>query len=535
MPIRKRSSRCWQFLAGAAVLIAVPLLLGGCKPKEEPAPDASTTGEVPAPTAAVNTRVEIATFTPAQIDALRKGIALMQSRPATDPTSWIYQANIHGVPGSGDNCPANTDPVQEAWATCQHGNFYFLAWHRMYLYYFEEILRAAIREATGDPNAQFALPYWDYATHQLPVPFTTPADATNSLYVAQRRAICNTPTAGQECVTAEQASSTDALGLFPFCNCPDGQASCDGCTAGLTPDETFGGEFTPAPVHFMGQFGELESQPHNVIHNRVGGSFGWMSDANCAARDPIFWLHHANIDRLWQVWLNQNSGRVNPLGSTAWTTQKFTFFDGTGAKVEKTGCDILNMVTQLNYEYQGLPVQNVVLCTESAQPAPQPEAAPASTPMTELAASPATGFNLGSAPLKVAVPVPANMKQRITTLAESAQPEKLRLVIEGLTQLKPGGVYEVYLNLPAGQAPDPKGPYFVGDVALFGHAGHGTESSRSFDVSDEMHDLQQKGEWKGEVNLTFVLSGGEEPRTGTQAAPGNLLRFRRATLVTRQQ
>ncbi|MGH7262080.1 MAG: tyrosinase family protein [Nitrospiraceae bacterium] len=42
---------------------------------------------------------------------------------------------------------------QTAWNTCQHGSYFFLSWHRMYLYYFERILR----EASRDPN--FALPY----------------------------------------------------------------------------------------------------------------------------------------------------------------------------------------------------------------------------------------------------------------------------------------------------------------------------------------------------------------------------------------
>jgi tyrosinase len=33
----------------------------------------------------------------------------------------------------------------------------------------------------------------------------------------------------------------------------------------------------------------------------IGGD-GWMSDPDKAALDPIFWLHHANIDRLWAAW-----------------------------------------------------------------------------------------------------------------------------------------------------------------------------------------------------------------------------------------
>ncbi|KAL2690149.1 hypothetical protein Neosp_004217 [[Neocosmospora] mangrovei] len=53
---------------------------------------------------------------------------------------------------------------------------------------------------------------------------------------------------------------------------------------------------------------------HNNVHNVTGGSdlkeygLGHMSDVPVAAFDPIFWLHHCNIDRLLSMWqaLNWN-------------------------------------------------------------------------------------------------------------------------------------------------------------------------------------------------------------------------------------
>ena len=70
--------------------------------------------------------------------------------------------------------------------------------------------------------------------------------------------------------------------------------------------------------------GSIESLPHNVIHGVIGGvapgedpndwrNFGLMSMPMTAALDPIFWLHHANIDRLWSVWLRDTlEEHVNP-------------------------------------------------------------------------------------------------------------------------------------------------------------------------------------------------------------------------------
>jgi hypothetical protein len=77
------------------------------------------------------------------ITALRDGVAEMKSRADSNPTSWRFQANIHGTFDT---------PAQPTWNRCQHGSFFFLSWHRMYLYFFERILRAA------SGNQDLALP-----------------------------------------------------------------------------------------------------------------------------------------------------------------------------------------------------------------------------------------------------------------------------------------------------------------------------------------------------------------------------------------
>jgi tyrosinase len=49
---------------------------------------------------------------------------------------------------------------------------------------------------------------------------------------------------------------------------------------------------------------------HNTIHNWVGGI---MSDIMYSPCDPIFWLHHAFIDRTWSLWQAPNAGQAPPL------------------------------------------------------------------------------------------------------------------------------------------------------------------------------------------------------------------------------
>jgi tyrosinase len=43
---------------------------------------------------------------------------------------------------------------------------------------------------------------------------------------------------------------------------------------------------------------KLELGPHSDVHLAVGGT---MATAVSPA-DPLFWLHHANLDRLWSTW-----------------------------------------------------------------------------------------------------------------------------------------------------------------------------------------------------------------------------------------
>lgn len=42
----------------------------------------------------------------------------------------------------------------------------------------------------------------------------------------------------------------------------------------------------------------LEGAVHGSVHNAVGGNMATGSSPS----DPLFWLHHANLDRLWAEW-----------------------------------------------------------------------------------------------------------------------------------------------------------------------------------------------------------------------------------------
>jgi hypothetical protein len=67
--------------------------------------------------------------------------------------------------------------------------------------------------------------------------------------------------------------------------------------AGLAQNQQFnGGPTGTIPGH---AFVKIAFGAHNYIHHYIGGTF---DIEHISARDPIFWLIHSNLDRLWAMW-----------------------------------------------------------------------------------------------------------------------------------------------------------------------------------------------------------------------------------------
>ena len=272
----------------------------------------------------------------AYTEAYARAVALMQSRAPDDPTSWYFQAAIHGT---------FVRPAHPSWNQCQHQSWHFLPWHRMFVYFMERIVRAAVAEVGGPDD--WAMPYWNYATpfpgSTLPMAFrvpTLPDGSPNALYLPTRRSTAIME--GFE-LSTRVTDATKAMNRIPFA------ASADRAKT------SFGGGILP-PAQFAGALGMLETQPHNGVHTQVGSKSrasctgGFMSAVPCAANDPIFFLHHANIDRLWNVWLGMGGGRANPTDG-AWRNQTFTLYDETGQAVTLANSQVVDAAGQLGYVY----------------------------------------------------------------------------------------------------------------------------------------------------------------------------------------
>jgi tyrosinase len=298
----------------------------------------------------------------------RQAIGVMKARPLREPTSWRYQAAIHDYPqnvsstASRRNDPRNPDPFaadsdfplppdrDTFWRKCEHGGWFFLSWHRMYLHHFEKIVMRIVAGLPGGPR-DWALPYWNYSASDaaalLPEPFRNPPLPSNHLRIPQR-----TPRANQ----GIRFLDLDAR-LNPDPSKPDTNLNC-------LRQKPFAGNFG-GPIgstHDRGSPGALENAPHNAIHGTLGGSGGFMSVFSTAPLDPMFWLHHCNIDRLWEVWVQRqkqlgnldrnpkNGGLANVGG---WLDQPFDFHDATGNAVQMTSRQVLNArLAPLSYEYE---------------------------------------------------------------------------------------------------------------------------------------------------------------------------------------
>lgn len=446
-------------------------------------------------------------------EAYALAVGVMQGRDDDDPTGWVHQAAVHGMNVA--------QPPDEFRHQCQHNTWYFLPWHRMYLHFFERIVRAAVREhpdVPDDVRESWALPFWDYDrggdTATLPTAFREPtlADGTtpNPLFTELRNG--NLMLGGP--LDPRLTSAARALAEGFFSNDP-----VPGVTVG------FGGAIT-GWNHFDENAeaapGELEGTPHNVIHGAVGATpGGLMRRVDTAALDPIFWLHHANIDRLWGEWLKLD-GRANPQESD-WLEEPFRFRDENGGSVRITSADVVS-TEELGYEYEE--VERPGLLADEGRPAMPTEPPPDRPP--ELVGATDAPLTLTGGEERVAISVSESARPALLA-GEGEEAQRVYVNVEGIQgEENPGVSYAVYVNLPDDADPSTAERHHVGNISFFGielardvggdpRGGHGLRYA--FDITDLVRQLREQGRWDPtEVRITFAPLR-PLPPPGAEAAP----------------
>lgn len=253
-----------------------------------------------------------------------------------DPRDWRHLAAIHWTVLPPSGWPESVD--DQAWNACQHGSWHFLPWHRMYLHHFEAIVRETVRSLGGPPD--WALPFWNYDPADSPTLSLPPAflaqkmedgERDNPLFVADRDPETNRGEPLDPGNVDVQTWSRAFAGV-----------------AHATPE--FGGVRLDWS-HSARSAGEIERAPHGVIHSDVGG---FMAMFHTAPLDPIFWLHHCNVDRLWEAWRNLE-GRRNPTDER-WLARVFQLGGGPRPTSLVVRDVVATTAHPMRYRYEGVSV-----------------------------------------------------------------------------------------------------------------------------------------------------------------------------------
>ncbi len=183
----------------------------------------------------------------------------------------------------------------------------FLPWHREYLRRFESALQAI------DPSV--TLPYWDWTTDNSPASSLWGDDFMGGNGTGPNQRVTTGPFAhatGEWTLTVLDPGETHpflkrafgAMGHLPT------EPDVDGALGVVPYDSAPWSGASNLNASFRNR---LEGSIHNPGHMWVGGSMMGMSSPN----DPVFWLHHCNVDRLWAEWqrAHPNEGYLPPSGT----------------------------------------------------------------------------------------------------------------------------------------------------------------------------------------------------------------------------
>jgi hypothetical protein len=416
----------------------------------------------------VLTRTSLTEFAkdPAKVESLKQGIAVMKARKPSDPRSWFYQAAVHGISPDEVQAALARDPdvrgVDQArfWNQCPHNgqsSADFLIWHRAYLFYFERILR----EAAQDPK--LSLPYWDYTGKDrrfpalLADPDQDPADPNgeprNPLFDARREMafMFGVYELSDEAVSIERAfNETEFFGKTEDAGFAGGVSDNEPLTQGL-----------------------IERTPHNMIHFAVGGAIGdtvgLMGEVSTAALDPVFWLHHSNIDHLWSQWECGKERAWGAVPAEAWLNDKPWSFHDVDLSVQQLTRMHYLTYTSLNIRYDTDKPRCKRLSANQPRPAGDEAPRPfAPTRSKQVAVLDQVTKLSSTASVSKEIQIPGEFSSSFSPMV-SAEKRRIVLELRGLDYEAPPSVgFEVYVNLPTGEEPRRSSPHFVGVLNLFG-------------------------------------------------------------------
>ncbi len=238
-------------------------------------------------------------------DRFLEALIRLKHKPAPDtpPGVSVYDVFValHGAV-MGVVAPQGGDPVNFG-----HWNIGFCPWHRQYLRQFELALQEEVDGVT--------LPYWDWTEHPDAVNFLFTPEFLSSLNAGFPRPVVDGVL--RETVPVDERpvwwpDDVDGFSVYGALGDGLGFQLTRGTAGGTWPPSAGaidaverlvveGPDFHPLWVFWLvleQGHPDLTTATHNAGHNFVGGHMGRGFSPN----DPLFWLHHANVDRIWANW-----------------------------------------------------------------------------------------------------------------------------------------------------------------------------------------------------------------------------------------
>ena len=266
----------------------------------------------------------------------------------------------------------------------------------------------------------------------------------------------------------------------------------------------------------------LETTIHGHIHCTVGNGClaPYIGIVPFAGNDLLFWMHHANIDRLWSCWTNSHGEKSNPVSDENWMKTPFVFVDEKGARVEMKVSELFDPNGRIDYRYA-----NVLQCYRG-----EPKAEPVRPQVVAGRAKPLlAGSNKSSVDIASAERVVVSaMNQEIAlqprtdkagndarlfaARPNSLRPSKVTLRLENVELKKDPGVSIAVLLVDSKS----KQRAFVGVISFFGafdhdpahaHDGKASLDRVTFDVTSQFQKLQSSVD-AGDIHLALEATSG---------------------------
>ncbi|KAK9056866.1 hypothetical protein SSX86_024230 [Deinandra increscens subsp. villosa] len=442
-----------------------------------------------------------------QVDKYRAAIQAMRALPDDHPHSFASQAKIHCAYCNGGYTQVDSGTGFPNIDIQIHNSWLFFPFHRWYLYFYERILGKLINDPT------FALPFWKWdepAGMPIPDMFVpeTVDGKPNPLYDVYRDAdhinerIVDLDYDGKDKNVSDQTQK--------LCNLST--VYRDLVRNGGDTISFFGGKYVAgdSPVDNSDpSVGSVESGSHTAVHRWVGDknqpNNEDMGNFYSAGYDPVFYIHHTNVDRMWKLWKDLGiAGHVEPTDSD-WLNASYVFYDENEELVRVYNKDCVSL-DKLKFNY--IENSKEVFPWRKSRPEkrnPNSQVAPTTVVNTvEQTKFPVTLDKI----LKIRVKRPAVNRSE----AEKAKANEVLLVKKIKYDSGKFVKFDVFVNdkLKDGVFTTPCDPEYAGGFAQIPHNDMKSmfmSSSARFGLTELLEDTNTDGEEYATVTLV--------PRTGT--------------------